>query len=327
MIGTMWHASPSLEQELPTRSLKNATMLRIALLLLFAGLLARPALADNDVALNGQLQALAASYAGKLSLYATDLHSGKTVAIDADEPVPTASVIKLTVLFDALKDVQAGQARFDERLTLNKTNQVEGSGVLALFDAPLSLTLKDVLTMMVVVSDNTGTNMAIDRLGLDNIDRRIQWLGLQNTWLYKKVFMPPTGNVPADQPKYGLGKTTAREMAEVMRRFAVCDLNAPGTQAAPLPSDQQLCDVTLGMLKNQTDRDAIPRYLPPALTTASKSGALDDVRNDVGVVFAKNGPIIISAFTRDNKDQSWTADNAALLLIGKLSAAIVSAWQ
>lgn len=281
--------------------------------LLFA--CAAPAYAKDDSALQAQLQALITPYNGKVALYATDLRSGKSVAIDADTPVPTASVIKLTVLYDAVKDIQEGRASFLDQVVLTKANQVEGSGVLALFDAPVTLTLKDALTMMVVVSDNTATNVAIDRLGLQNIDKRIESLGLKNTWLYKKVFMPPPANAPADQKDFGLGKTTAREMASVMQHFATCD-SIPKT----------ICDTALSMLKNQTDRDAIPRYLG-ALDVANKTGAVSGVRNDVAIVYAKNGPIIISAFTRDNADDRWTSDNSAQILIGHLAKLIVDRWQ
>lgn len=271
--------------------------------------------AQEDSGLDARLHALATNYAGKVALYATDLRSGKTAAIDADTPVPTASVIKLTVLFDALKQIEAGRASFADRLTLNKDNQVGGSGVFGLFDTPLVVTLKDALTMMVVVSDNTATNLAIDRLGLENIDAQIQSIGLKNTWLYKKVFLPPPPGAPADQKTFGLGKTTAREMAQVMEHFATCD-------AFPKP----LCDTAVGMLKNQQDRNAVPRYLGN-LDVANKTGALDDVRNDVAIVYAKNGPIVISAFTYDNKDQSWTPDNGAQLLIARMAKAIVDSWQ
>lgn len=274
-----------------------------------------PAYAQDDAALQQQLQALITPYTGKVALYATDLRSGKSVAIDADTPVPTASVIKLTVLYDAVKDIQEGRASFTDQVVLTKANQVEGSGVLALFDAPVTLTLKDALTMMVVVSDNTATNVAIDRLGLQNIDKRIESLGLKDTWLYKKVFMPPPPNAPADQKDFGLGKTTAREMAEVMQRFATCD-SIPKT----------ICNTALSMLKNQTDRDAIPRYLGD-LDVANKTGAVSGVRNDVAIVYAKNGPIIISAFTRDNADDRWTSDNSAQILIGHLAKMIVDRWQ
>jgi beta-lactamase class A len=265
--------------------------------------------------LQAQLQGMIAPYQGHVALYAVDLKSGRNVAIDADTPVPTASVIKLTILYDAVKEIEEGKASFADEVTLTKDNQVEGSGVLQFFDVPLQLTFKDALEMMIIQSDNTATNLAIDHLGLQNIDARIQSLGLKNTWLYKKVFMPPAGPVPADQPKFGLGKTTAREMASVMEHFARCE-----------DIRKDICDAAVGMLKNQSDQAAIPRYLH-GIAVANKTGALDAVRNDVGIVYAKNGPIIISAFTYDNKDQSWTVDNSAQVLIGRLAKAIVDAWQ
>lgn len=287
---------------------------------------AAPLAAQDDGALQTQLQSSITGYRGKVSLYAIDLRSGRTVAVDADTPVPTASVIKLAVLFEALKQIQSGRAHFDDTLTLRHGDQVEGSGVLTLFDTPLALTLKDALTMMVVQSDNTATNLVIDHLGITAIDDRIRWLGLHDTWLYKKVFLPPVPPVPSDQPQFGLGKTTAREMAELMERFAVCDLDAPGQASAPTPSDQRLCDAALFMLKNQSDQESIPRYLG-TLQVANKTGALDAVRNDVGIVYAARGPIVISLFTNHNADQSWTVDNQAYLLMAHLAWTIVEAWN
>lgn len=286
----------------------------------------QPAVAQQDVGLQNSLARTIASYSGRVALYAIDLHSGKTVAINADTPVPTASVIKLTILFEALKQLDAGSVHFEDRLTLQKPDQVIGSGVLRLFDTPLPLTFKDALTVMIDLSDNTATNLAIDHLGLRNIDNRILWMGLQNTWLYKKVFQPPSGPVPVDQPHFGLGKTTAREMANLMQRFATCNLAAAGAPAQPSPQEQSLCDWALQTLKAQYDRDDIPRYLP-SLQIANKTGALDDVRNDVGIVYAPNGPVIISAFTYDNKDQTWTADNSGQVLIASLARAIIQTWR
>jgi beta-lactamase class A len=289
--------------------------------------------AQEDTALETQLHILAATHHGSLTLFAKDLRSGKTAAINADVPVPTASVIKLTVLFEALKQIQAGKAHFSDRITLTKSNQVSGSGVLMFFDVPQVLTLKDVLTMMIIVSDNTATNVAIDRLGLQNIDDRIQWLGLKNTWLYKKVSVPATGPMPPDQKQFGLGKTTAREMGSLMERFAACNLNAPGDHTAPTEKDQKICAVAMHMLRNQFYRNSIPRYLETQDTTegesniANKTGALDAVRNDVGVVFAKNGPVVISEFTYGNQDKSWTPDNAAEVLMAKLAKVIINRWQ
>jgi beta-lactamase class A len=140
------------------------------------------------------VQAIAADHHGDVALFAENLRTHETVAISPDMLVQTASVIKLAILYEALEQIRNHRARFDDRLTLTAADQVEGSGLLRLFDVPLSLTLKDALTAMIVLSDNTATNLVIDRLGLENIDDTIAKLGLKDTYLYKKVFLPaPAG--------------------------------------------------------------------------------------------------------------------------------------
>lgn len=313
---------------------------RIVCLLAFAAFAVVSASAQNDAALTAKLQSQIDGFHGKVSLYAKDLATGHTVTIDADEPVPTASVIKLTVLYTALQQIREGRVHFDDKLTLRRQDQVPGSGVLLFLDTPQSLTLKDALTLMIAVSDNTGTNLAIDHLGLKSIDAMITappptGLGLHNTWLYKKVYQPAEGPQPADQPQFGLGKTTAREMASVMERFVTCSLGALPAAArgsAAIPSDKDLCDAAIHMLKVQQDREMIPRYLEAIDTSekdsaiADKIGTLDHVRNDVGAVYTKHGTILISAFTHDNADTSWTPDNQAELLIGRMARTIVDTW-
>jgi beta-lactamase class A len=303
-----------------------------------------PAHAQNDPALTPQLQSQVAGFHGKVALYARDLATGKTVAIDADQPVPTASVIKLGILYTALQQIRAGRAHFDDRLMLHHDDQVPGSGVLLFLDTPHTLTLKDALTLMIAVSDNTATNLVIDDLGLDTIDDQLsrptpQGLGLKNTWLYKKVFKDPTTPQPADQKQFGLGKTTAREMASIMERFVTCNLGPVPSQgngsldASARPSDQDLCKAALHMLRVQSDHNAIPRYLEKLDTTegdsaiANKTGAIDHARNDVAAVYTPHGVILISAFTHDDEDTSWTPDNPALLLIAKMAETIVNTWS
>lgn len=284
-----------------------------------------------DTPLEQRLESLAAQLKGHVALYATQLNTGKTVAMDADKPVQTASVIKLAILFEAMEEVRAGKAHWDEKLTLAKGEGVSGSGVLMFFDTPLTLTLKDALTMMVIVSDNTATNLAIDRFGVDTVNARIAWLGLKDTHLYKKVMKPATGPMPADQPKFGLGKTTAREMAMVMERIGRCELAGPGE--APQPDDAAICQVALTMLRNQFYRNTIPRYLEKLDSSetgsgiASKTGSLNAVRNDVAIVAGKSGPMVISIFTYENDDKSWTADNQAEMMIARLAKEIVEAWS
>src|SRR5580700_1040318 len=144
---------------------------RLALALLSLTLPAAPA--QDDSALTPTLQSQIAGFHGKVALYAHDLATGRTVEIDADEAVPTASVIKLGILYTALQQLRAGRAHFDDRLMLHHEDQVPGSGVLLFLDTPHTLTLKDALTLMIAVSDNSATNLVIDDLGLDTIDSQL----------------------------------------------------------------------------------------------------------------------------------------------------------
>lgn len=291
----------------------------------------------TDAGLAATLGDMVKQHHGKVALYAAQLNTAHEVAIDADEPVQTASVIKLAILYNAMVDVREGKASWDEKLTLKPGDPVGGSGMLHFFDTPLTVSLKDVLTMMVIVSDNTATNMAIDRFGVDAVNARVESLGLKNTHLYKKVSKPATEPMPADQPKFGLGKTTAREMAELLEQIGMCHLRrADGASAtglggwAPMDDkDKAVCDVALGMLKDQFYRETIPRYLPNGgdQTVASKTGSLNAVRNDVALVAGKSGPMVISIFTYDNEDHGWTVDNSAEILIARMAKAIVDAWS
>ena len=287
--------------------------------------------AQTSADLQRELAAIANAHHGKVAFFAENLKTGQTVGMEPDQVVQTASVIKLAILYEAMEQVREGKAHLDDRIVMKKSDQAPGSGVLLFFDTPLTITLKDGLTMMIIMSDNTATNLVIDHLGLANIDARIEKLGLKNTWLYKKVFRPAQGPMPADQKTYGLGKTTPREMADVMRKIATCDLAEPGLLSTP--QDGQLCGVMLHMLTNQFYRDSIPRYLDDldfggaGGAIANKSGALDAVRNDVAAISSKNGLLILSIFTYDNQDQSWTSDNEAELTIAKLAKATVNTWS
>ena len=271
--------------------------------------------------LQKQVEAIAQQHHGKVALYAKNLKTGAEVAINADEPVQTASVIKVAILMEVFSEAKAGKLSLDEKLPLTKDNQVPGSGILTFLQAGLQPTVQDAAVLMTDLSDNTATNLLIDKLTVAAVDKKITDMGLKNTWLYKKVFKPAEGPMPADQKKFGLGKTTAREMAQMFEAIERCDLG-----------DAALCKRMLQILKDQQDNNEIPRYIQYSDTSekpsaiAHKTGALDDVRNDVGIVYTNAGPIVISAFTWDNADHNWTADNEAMVTIAKMSKAIMDAW-
>ncbi len=288
-------------------------------------------ISGNAPSLATALAAIAAAHPGKVALFAEQLNTGREVGIDADTVVQTASTIKLTILMEAMEQVRAGKAHWSEPIMLKPSDGVSGSGILAQMDAPLTLTLKDALTLMIVLSDNTATNLMIDRFGVDAMNARIAWMGLKDTHLYKKIGKPSTESMPADQPKYGLGKTTPREIASVMERIGRCELAGPGE--APQAGDAAICEVALTMLRNQFYRDTIPRYLDTLDSSeqgsaiASKTGSLDAVRADVAIVQGKQGPMVLAIYTYQNADHSWTVDNEGEVAIARLAREIVKAWS
>jgi beta-lactamase class A len=311
--------------------LKHGLVLTLLVVLPMA-LRAQAIASKPDDALTRRVQAIAAEHHGDVALFAVDLQTHATVELNADTPVQTASVIKLGILYEAMEQVRAGKVHWDDKITLRKEDQVQGSGVLLFFDTPLPLTLKDVLTMMVVMSDNSASNLAMDHIGIANVDKRLALLGLKDTYLYKKIFtpVPPGVTMPADQKKFGLGKTTAREMAALMVKIATCDLATPEAPAAA--GDAAICRVTQRMLHLQFYRNAIPRYLDgmPGATgdsIANKTGSLNAVRNDVAAVSTKSGMVVISCFTYNNKDQSWGAEQEGEITIAKIAREIVKSWS
>lgn len=258
---------------------------------------------------------------GNVAVFAKNLKTGDTLAINADTPVQTASVIKLPLMLQAYQQVKAGKLKLDDEIMLTKENQVAGSGVLPFLHPGMKLSVRDAIALMILLSDNTGTNMVVDAVGLKPTNEMLAGMGLKNTYFYKKVYVKAVEPLPPDFKQFGLGKTTAREMAKVMEAIYNCDLG-----------EAKLCDDMRFLLQNQQYRAMIPRYIETADTSedlsgiGDKIGALDAVRNDVAFVKTKNGPIVLSIFTWGNKDQSWTPENKAEMLIGRIARDIVGAW-
>jgi beta-lactamase class A len=157
---------------------------------------------------------------------------------------------------------------------------------------------------------------------INNDNDRIEKMGLKNTYLYKKVYKPAEGPMPADQKKYGLGKTTPREIAAAIASIELCELGSP-----------DLCKKMVEIMRNQQYRNMIPHYIEAETDTSEKPsaiidklGMLDAVRADVGIVYSNAGPIVISAFTYENKDQRWIFENSGELLIAHMAKDIVDAW-
>lgn len=274
--------------------------------------------------LETRLRQLSAQIEGRVSLYARNLDSGREVGIDADEPVRTASTIKLPIACAVAKFVADGEHAWTDRLTIRAEDKVSGSGVLADFSDDESISLRDATTMMIVVSDNTATNLILDRIGGDRVNDYLAALGLEQTRVMRKIRgdgnqLKPAqgwtreGNRPENQ-RFGIGRSTPREMVRLL------ELLEQGKVVNPDASR-----VVLHMLERQQYKDGIGRKVDQ-FRVASKSGSLDALRSDVGIVHTPHGRIAIAItidgmpridYSPDNVAEKWIAD-ASLMLIEEL---------
>lgn len=275
----------------------------------------------RDETMQHLMDDLAAHHHGSVSLYAKALRTGQTVAIDPDRPVNTASVIKIAIMLEAMYQVKDGRVSFGDELTLRKEDQVSGSGVLLLFHTPATISFESAIAMMIAQSDNTATNLVLAHVGRERVNARLRALGFPLTTSIRPIGHTDQGDQSPELKPFGIGRTTAREMAGILEAIDRCDLG-----------DNALCARMIDIMEHQFWRNGIPHYLEDADTTevashvANKTGSLNRVRNDVGIVYTKDGPIVIAAFTYDNQDQSWTPENEAELLIARMAKTLVSGW-
>jgi beta-lactamase class A len=253
-----------------------------------------------------------AAFEGVISLAAKDLKTGKSVTYHAARKCPTASVIKLPILVHTVLLAQEGLLSLEETVTLANVDKVQGSGILTQLSEGLTITLRDACTLMIALSDNTATNLIIDRVGIAPINERMKFLGCPNTMLFRKVFSSDPAISPANR-KYGLGVTTPNDMLKLLSAIHGCKIG-----------DAETCGLLRGFLAKQHYRDGIPRLLEAGHKFEGKSGAVDAVRNDVGFVTVREGhDIALAIFCQKIPKPLWTADNPGLLAIARLSKILV----
>ncbi|BDG60212.1 serine hydrolase [Caldinitratiruptor microaerophilus] len=266
------------------------------------------------MAITDDIRALAERFSGTLGVWAQSLDTGETVEWNAEETFPAASTIKLPILYEVYK--QAGEGRLDlaERLVLRAEDIVPGSGVLKDLTPGLALTVKDLATLMITVSDNTATNLLIDRVGREAVNDSMRELGLRGTHLDHKLFRAPEGAPP--------NRSTPADLGRLMRLIAARAVLTPAA-----------CGEMLDILGRQQYTEQITRRLPdydgfvepgrePAVRVASKSGAIRGTRNDVGLVEARGRRYVLALMTRGCRDLRFHPDNEASLLLADVSAAL-----
>jgi beta-lactamase class A len=264
--------------------------------------------------LDEQVKAQIATFKGRVSLYAKNLDTGETYAVNADERVRTASTIKIAVMIEAFARVTEGKAKWSDELVLTKEKKVSGSGIMGELSDGLRLTLRDAVTLMMTLSDNTATNLVLDLLTTDAVNARMESLGIKNIKINRKVMSggeSMAGKDPENK-KYGLGFATPREMVLVMEKLERGEIISPAVS-------KEMID----LMKKEQVRYAIGRSMPDS-PLASKYGALDRLRSAVGIIYSKRGKIAMAISCDDMPEIIWSVDNPAYLLMSQLSETLVN---
>lgn len=229
---------------------------------------------------------------GVMGLAILDLISGRKILHNADEVFPTASTIKIAVLAELYHQSQqaaagvAGKARLTDLYTMNPADLVDDSQIMAgLTPGVTRVTNRDLATFMVAVSDNSATNVLIDRLGMENVNALLDGLGLRETRLRRKM-------MDLTAARQGRENTaTPHELVKLLE--AIYRGNG---------LDKKAAEDLLKILSTRKE-SPIPQLLPEDVVVANKPGELEGVRCDAGIVFAKDHPFVISIMTSYDHDE------------------------
>lgn len=244
---------------------------------------------------------------------ATRVDGAEIVALRPDEPYYPASTIKVPIMVEVFRQAHLGRLALSDEIPLLPEDQVTGSGVLQSMSPGIRLPLRDLLTLMIIVSDNTATNMLIDRVGADAVTATMASLGLKHTALCNKLQV-----VPVD--RCGSNVTTAADMTLLLGRIA-------RGEAVSYDASRRMVDILLrqtlsGGIGRLLPVDAADRALgaPAAVRVASKSGSIEGHRHDVGLVLMSEGSYALSVLLRDVADPERATD-----LIGRISRRVFDA--
>ena len=284
---------------------------------------AAPALAaqsKNETLLRAIAQRLA-GFQGQVFLYAKNLDTGAEFSLHADERVRTASTIKLPVLCALFDLVAQGQLRWDEKLTLRQEDIVSGSGILQELSAGLVLNLRDLSRLMMVVSDNTATNLVLGRVSSDSVNAYLEKIGMRATRSLRQIrgdanqLKPAAGYSKAGQmeenKRFGIGVSTPREMVWLLEQLTL----------GKIVSAEASKEI-LAIMKREQFKDGIGRRRGDDV--ASKGGALDALRSDVGIVYAPHARIAIAATVDGMPKVDYSPDNAGNILIADLTDSLLA---
>jgi beta-lactamase class A len=277
--------------------------------------------------LASEIERLADATGGIVGVAATQLATGRHIGYREGELFPTASVIKLPLLVTIYEDALAGRIDLEERVTFRRDTNVAGSGVLQYLDDGLNPTIRDLGVFMMSVSDNTATDLLFDRVGKGRIEATMDRLGLPSIrvpfdireMLMELVDMDHSQPGGYDELRRRLrlslgsgGRSMIPEQADRTTPADMCRLLELIESRAIL--DDESCTAILELMKRIQAATRIPGLLPKGTVVAHKTGSYRRLRNDVGIVYAPNGPYAIALFARELARDN-VEDDAALARI------------
>ena len=225
-----------------------------------------------------QLRDVASSFDGVMGYDVVDLTDGRTFGALQDDVFPTASSIKLALIYELFKQVDEGRIALEDVRPLNPAFKVGGSGVLHELTTP-SLSIRDYATLMVVLSDNTATNVLIDAVQMTRVNDRMTALGLGHTKLRRRM-MDREAALRGDE-----NVSTPAELAKLLQIMYRGDGLTPASR-----------DTLIAILKKSKDTP-LRRGVPPNVDVANKPGDLEGVATDAGIVYVKNRPYVLAVMT------------------------------
>jgi beta-lactamase class A len=247
---------------------------------------------------------------GVLGVAILDLGGGQKFLLHGDDVFPQASSIKVAVLAELYRQAQAGKLKLTDLYTVQAADLVPDSTIVGgLTPGVTRITLRDLATMMVAVSDNSATNVLIDRVGMENVNALMDSLGLTHTRLRRKMMDLKTASE---------GRENISTPAEMMTLLE--DLYRGKVLNKEMTAD-------FFVMLSTPKSSFIPRDLPEGLKIANKPGELEGVRNDSGVVFVENRPYVICVLTtylhreRDGEEAIAKISAAAYRMFDRLARA------
>ena len=278
-----------------------------------------------------EIERLADAAGGIIGVSATQLSTGRHIGYREHEPFPTASVIKLPLLVTFHEEAIAGRIDLSERVTYRIDTRVAGSGVLQYLDDGLAPTLRDLSVLMMSVSDNTATDLLFDRVGKARIEQTMDRLGLTSIrapfdireMLMELVDMDHSQPGGYDELRRLLrlsagsgGRSMIPEQADRSSPADMCRLLELVESRAIL--DPDACSAIVELMKRIQSSTRIPGLLPKGTVVAHKTGSYRRLRNDVGIVYAPNGPYAVALFARELPRDNIEDDEA----LARISLAI-----